>query len=225
MDNFLPIADEEFIINKFTDKLKKLRKEKKFTQEQLASILGVDIKTYRSWEKSTLPKAIDLFNLANILDCDVDYLLGRMSTETHLKNHIYKYYSLSPESFDKLGILNSYRSSKGDNDHKKIANEWSMILEYLINTIDGNFMLDQIRQYVVGETLESPKKHSYFSLLHGVERHSQSKEANWWIVSDIIDSLSKMSSYFSQIKANANATRFITPSDKTQKFTTPYNEE
>lgn len=225
MDNLLPIVDEEFLIKKFTVKLKLLRKEKKYTQERLASILGVDIKTYRSWEKGTLPKTIDLFNLANILDCDVDYLLGKLNTETHLKDYINKYYSLSPEAFDKLAILNNYQNSKGDNAHKKIANELNMILEYLINTIDGNLMLDQIRQYVVGENLESKKKHSYISLLHGVERHSQSKEANWWILSDIIDSLSKMHLNFTQITAYFNSAKFVTPVSKTNNSTTPKSIE
>lgn len=217
MDNLLPIVDEEFLIKKFTVKLKLLRKEKKYTQERLASILGVDIKTYRSWEKGTLPKTIDLFNLANILDCDVDYLLGKMDTETHLKDYINKYYSLSPEAFDKLSLLSVYQSSKGDNHHKKTANELSMILEYLINTTDGNFMLDQIRQYVVGEKSEPQKKHSYLSLLNGVERNSQSKEANWWIISDIIDSLSKMGLYFTQIKATSNAAKMVNTIDRSQK--------
>lgn len=225
MDNLLPIVDEEFLIKKFTVKLKLLRKEKKYTQERLASILGVDIKTYRSWEKGTLPKTIDLFNLANILDCDVDYLLGKMNTETHLKDHINKYYSLSPNAFNKLSLLSSYRSSKGDNNYKKIANEISMILEYLISTTDGNFMLDQIRQYVVGEKSELKKKHSYLALLNGVERHSQSKEANWWIMSDIIDSLSKMCLYFTEVEASANAAKFSTPVGMACKFTSPMSEE
>nr|DAL96537.1 MAG TPA: helix-turn-helix domain protein [Caudoviricetes sp.] len=225
MDNLLPIVEEDFLIKKFTVKLKVLRKEKKYTQERLASILGVDIKTYRSWEKGTLPKTIDLFNLANILDCDVDYLLGRINTETHLKDYINKYYSLSPEAFDKLLLLSVYQSSKGDNYHKKIANELSMILEYLISTTDGNFMLDQIRQYVVGEKSEPQKKHSYLSLLNGVECNSQSKEANWWIMSDIIDSLSKMCLYFTEVKASANAAKFSTPVSKACKFTSPMSKE
>ena len=68
--NNIPIIEHEDIINIFTENLRTKRKEKKYTQEQLAGMLGVTIKTYRSWEKDTLPKTIDLINLSIILGCD-----------------------------------------------------------------------------------------------------------------------------------------------------------
>ena len=51
--NNIPIIEHEDIINIFTENLRTKRKEKKYTQEQLAGMLGVTIKTYRSWEKDT----------------------------------------------------------------------------------------------------------------------------------------------------------------------------
>ncbi|MFQ7788759.1 MAG: helix-turn-helix domain-containing protein [Blautia massiliensis (ex Durand et al. 2017)] len=44
------------LINTFTKNLKKKRKEKGFTQRQLADILDVTLKTYRSWETCPYPK-------------------------------------------------------------------------------------------------------------------------------------------------------------------------
>ena len=72
MSSFLPITDYDFVAGRFKDILKNRRKSKDLTQEQLSNALGVNIKTYRSWEKGTLPNAIDLYNLANLLECDVD---------------------------------------------------------------------------------------------------------------------------------------------------------
>ena len=86
--NNIPIIEHEDIINIFTENLRTKRKEKKYTQEQLAGMLGVTVKTYRSWEQDTLPKTIDLINLSIILGCDIDYLLGRINTDTHFKAYI-----------------------------------------------------------------------------------------------------------------------------------------
>lgn len=208
MSNILPIASTDFIIERFSKKLKEQRRKKGYTQEQMASILKVSTKTYRSWEKTTLPKTEDLFNLANILECDVDYLLGRMSEESHLKEYINKYFSLSAETFEKLSILEFYQHSKSNNEHSKIATEWNMILEYLINTENGNYMLDQIRQYVTEEKVII-QNYSYFALLHGKERHGSISTKNWNIISSIVDSLSEMKNYFRQIKAQKSAAKFI----------------
>lgn len=73
ISNNIPIIEHKDVINTFTKNLKKKRKEKGFTQRQLADILDVTLKTYRSWEKNTLPKTLELINLSTILDCDVDF--------------------------------------------------------------------------------------------------------------------------------------------------------
>lgn len=51
ISNNIPIIEHKDVINTFTKNLKKKRKEKGFTQRQLADILDVTLKTYRSWEK------------------------------------------------------------------------------------------------------------------------------------------------------------------------------
>ena len=208
MSNLFPIVDYEFVSEKFMNILKERRKEKNFTQENIANALNVNIKTYRSWEKGTLPNAIDLFNLANLLECDVDYLLGRMTEENHFKKYIYNHFSLSPETFNKLSLLYIMKNNPKRQDCK--ASQLSMILEYLINTEDGGYMLDQIRQYVFGtDSGILSQKYMYHSLLHGMERHGTSRDELWIILQDIIKSVKKMQSYFSKLIAQKNAARIF----------------
>lgn len=216
MGNFFPVADYEFVSQKFMKILKERRKEKNFTQENIANALNVNIKTYRSWEKGTLPNAIDLFNLANLLECDVDYLLGRMTEEDHFKKYIYNHFSLSPEAFDKLSLLYIMKNNPKRQDRK--PSELSMILEYLINTEDGGYLLDQIRQYVFGtDSGILSQKYMYHSLLHGMERYGTSRDELWAVLQDIIKSIRKMQAYFSTLIAQKNAARIFTlPTDKKQ---------
>jgi len=66
----------------FPDRLKDLRKQKKLTQGDLAELMGMSQATVASWEKGTRKPDIDaLLQLAGILGCSVDYLLGRASAD------------------------------------------------------------------------------------------------------------------------------------------------
>lgn len=172
--NNIPVIEHEDIINIFTENLRTKRKEKKYTQEQLAGMLGVTVKTYRSWEQDTLPKTIDLINLSIILGCDIDYLLGRINTDTHFKAYIDRTYALSQQSFDKLSLLHIFLTEKNNNMHKEIAVDWKYILDYLITTEKGNLLLDQIRQYATSSDSTS-KKYCYHALLIGKEQHGYNK--------------------------------------------------
>ena len=66
ISNNIPIIEHKDVINTFTKNLKRNVKKRKFTQRQLADILDVTLKTYRSWEKNTLPKTLELINLSTI---------------------------------------------------------------------------------------------------------------------------------------------------------------
>lgn len=58
--------------------LKKLRKEKKLTQTELASKLNISQKSYSNWESGKAEPTLDnIIKLANILDTTTDELLGR----------------------------------------------------------------------------------------------------------------------------------------------------
>lgn len=62
----------------FSDNLKRIRKEKGFSQEQLAVKLNVVRQTVSKWEKGfSVPDADLLMKLAEVLDVTVDDLLGK----------------------------------------------------------------------------------------------------------------------------------------------------
>ena len=64
----------------FGEKVRSLRKEKKMSQQELASMVGVSYRTIRSWEvEGRFPKQNVLYQkLADALQCDVSYLIVRM---------------------------------------------------------------------------------------------------------------------------------------------------
>ena len=58
------------------DKLSKLRKENNFTQEQLASVLGVSRQAISKWESNmTFPETDKLIRMSELFQCSLDYLL------------------------------------------------------------------------------------------------------------------------------------------------------
>lgn len=61
----------------FGDQLSKARKEKKFTQEELAEKLNLSRQTILRWEKNQVfPDISNLKAVAQVLDVSFDYLLG-----------------------------------------------------------------------------------------------------------------------------------------------------
>jgi putative transcriptional regulator len=65
-------------LNMFSENLKTLRKEKGFSQEQLAIRLNVVRQTISKWEKGlSVPDAETLMQLAEVLDVNVSDLLGK----------------------------------------------------------------------------------------------------------------------------------------------------
>lgn len=61
----------------FNENLKKIRKEKGYTQEELAAKVGVVRQTVSKWEKGlSVPDADILCKIAEILDTDINMLLG-----------------------------------------------------------------------------------------------------------------------------------------------------
>ena len=60
----------------FSEKLSKLRKEKNYTQEQLAELLGVSRQAVSKWESGTAyPETATLIEIGKLFDCSMDYLL------------------------------------------------------------------------------------------------------------------------------------------------------
>lgn len=64
----------------FSSRLKKLRKESGYTQQELAKKVGVKRATIAGYEtKGKEPNYTTLKELAAIFDCSTDYLLGRVA--------------------------------------------------------------------------------------------------------------------------------------------------
>lgn len=67
----------------FAENLKKIRKDKGYTQEELAKELNVVRQTVSKWEKGlSLPDVDILSRIADILETDVNILLGGQMTTT-----------------------------------------------------------------------------------------------------------------------------------------------
>ncbi|MBO4456668.1 MAG: helix-turn-helix domain-containing protein [Butyrivibrio sp.] len=73
----------------FSENLKALRKEKGYTQEELAIKLNVVRQTVSKWEKGlSVPDADILCVIAEILDTDVSALLGEKIEDESSKNAV-----------------------------------------------------------------------------------------------------------------------------------------
>ena len=61
----------------FNERLKELRIEKQLSQKELADLLSTGQSSISAWERGERePLAHQLIDLARVLECSVDYLLG-----------------------------------------------------------------------------------------------------------------------------------------------------
>ena len=66
-------------MNKFSERLKELREEKKLSRIQLAKMLDVSVRLISYWENNQRECDFDmLIKIANIFKVTIDYLLGRV---------------------------------------------------------------------------------------------------------------------------------------------------
>ena len=66
-------------MNKFSERLKELRKERNLTQKQLAIELSVSEDCIYNWERGrSEPSIVDLINLSNYFNITIDYLVGKV---------------------------------------------------------------------------------------------------------------------------------------------------
>ena len=66
----------------FGEKLSNLRRERNYTQEQLADILGVSRQSVSKWESDiAYPETEKLIKISKMFECSVDYLLNDGATE------------------------------------------------------------------------------------------------------------------------------------------------
>jgi len=63
---------------KLDKRLKELRTEKGFTQEEMANILNLAYRSYQNYEAGvSMPNTKILFNMAIYFNVSIDYLVGR----------------------------------------------------------------------------------------------------------------------------------------------------
>ena len=73
------------------------------TQDAFAEALGCSVESVRNWEQGrTVPETGTLFQIAELLDCDLDYLIGRIDKPTHDLQFITDELRLSEEAVKKL---------------------------------------------------------------------------------------------------------------------------
>ncbi len=78
-------------VNKFKDRLKELRKEYSFTQQELANKIGIVRTAIANYETGrTIPDSDTLTLLAKIFDTTTDYLLGISDIKNPYQNKIIK---------------------------------------------------------------------------------------------------------------------------------------
>lgn len=107
-------------ITTFTQRLQECRRRKYSSQQVFADaymerfgiirqgkkkIDNIMFETIQSWEqgKST-PTADVLANICELLDCDADYLLGRIGQRTHVITDAHRYIGLSPTALEQLHV-------------------------------------------------------------------------------------------------------------------------
>lgn len=78
-------------MQKFSANLKKFRKQKKLTQEELATKLGVIRATYWAYEKgSIMPPYEKLEQMADIFGITIDELMGRETDKSDISSDLSK---------------------------------------------------------------------------------------------------------------------------------------
>ena len=101
------------------NRLKELRKEKKYTQAQIAELMDVNVKTISRWEKGEFEiKPAQAKMLADYFGVSETYLLGynNVKNETDLK------VSVLDEALEKLRTINNMLSSESD----EAPNMWTV---------------------------------------------------------------------------------------------------
>lgn len=69
----------------FNKRLREMRMKRQYTQQRLADLLGIALRTYQCYETGTRTPCYRLLVLiADILDISLDYLLGR---DTFIRMH------------------------------------------------------------------------------------------------------------------------------------------
>ena len=90
-------------IDSFGKRLQDRRKDRGYTQKTFANDLDVSIKSVMNWEQNIVyPDSVFLPRIADLLECDLDYLFMRIDEKTHDKHYICQETGLSEGAVEYL---------------------------------------------------------------------------------------------------------------------------
>ncbi len=113
--------------NYFCENIKKLRKEKGLTQDELASVFGISFQSVSKWERGeSYPDITLLPSIAHYFGVSTDSLLGvdKAKKEEKVNEYIKKYDELMLSEFS--GALNFFKNAT-----KEFPGEYSLLVRYL----------------------------------------------------------------------------------------------
>ena len=124
----------------FGEKVKQLREQRNFTQEELAHLVGVHANTISSWENGTIPNLARVIKLATVLNTTTTYLLDE---------------SDDPESPGEIRPINIV-AAPGLNDDKRLIVSNRDMYANLPDSPEGFEIMKLFLEMVKGKQSERP---------------------------------------------------------------------
>jgi transcriptional regulator with XRE-family HTH domain len=148
-------------IHEICEKIKLLRKERKWSQQTLANKLGIkQRKTIDEWEKGTVSsfEVGNLLKLCRVFECDIGFFLGEHETRRRSTADISAVTGLSEEAVMALTIFNEARKIETENVDKG-GTPYMTANTYIIDVVD--VLLQYEREYeilynIAGYLITSP---------------------------------------------------------------------
>ena len=129
--------------------LKNLRKKEKYTQKYVAEQLGVEVKTYRSWEIGYYKDNIQMFptidsekliKISDLYNVSIDYILGRSNITQVDNTYIHAKIGLSENSIFAL--------EKAKNDQFTVYSSYIIeIIDFLLNHDETKELIRNLYYY------------------------------------------------------------------------------
>ena len=124
----------------FGNRIKQLREEKKMTQVQLATVMGVTEETVALWEQGKQEPCIAMsIKLADYFNCTTDYLFGRSDFRDLYIVDLYLGF-LSLDEYGKKTVMacfkREYERCKAMGTLQQVSEEESRRIKCLVETIE-----------------------------------------------------------------------------------------
>ncbi|GAJ39318.1 helix-turn-helix domain-containing protein [Saccharococcus caldoxylosilyticus] len=126
------------------ERLKYLRKQQHWTQEQLAQYLNISRSQISKWENGDLlPDVQSLQKLSNLYNVSIDFLIGRDSSKKELLREVRRWYQTDDISEKTLDIINYLKQNPNIEEAiyslAQLPNKKRKHAEVMISTIIKEF--------------------------------------------------------------------------------------